>query len=87
MEEIRNDFHNLANCLNNISINAGIIVETVKLKDIDGMSEKETKEKLREALAALTKAVDSALKAGEIISKLRKKVYEALKIDTSKPVE
>lgn len=55
MEEIRNDFHNLANCLNNISINAGIIVETVKLKDIDGMGEEENKGEVKRGFSSINK--------------------------------
>lgn len=82
MDEIREGFHTLANHLNNISINAGIIVETIKMEDIDGMLEKEAKEEFKKALKALSQAVDSALQAGEIASTLKKRIYRELKIDT-----
>lgn len=75
MEEIREDFHELANKLNNISISAGTIVEMARLKNFDSMSKEEIKEELKKTLDALSSAVDSALKAGEIIPGLKKKIY------------
>ena len=87
MEEIRQDFHDLANKLNNISVGGGSVVEIAKLDDIDKMTPEEIKKQLKKALDTLSNAVNSALEAGEILSKLRKKVYKDLNIDTSKPIK
>lgn len=82
MEEIRAGFHDLANKLNAISIEAGSIVEIARLKDIDKMMPEEVKQEFKKAIDTLSNTIGHAIKAGEILTQLKKVVYKELHVDT-----
>ena len=84
MKELRQAFHAVLNQLNKITVQTGALIEQSKLED-SGF--KDDKEQLKKAMETLVTAEQAALKAGEIMADLKKKVYELLKIDTSKPIE
>lgn len=87
MKEIREAFHTILNQLNYISVKSGEITELAKLRDTNTMSEEETKEAYKKALDRLSLVQDYTLETGKAITELKKKVYQLLKIDPSKPIE
>lgn len=85
MKEIRTAFHDVLNQLNKISVKAGAVIDQSKMED--SLYKKDEKEIHKKALETLSFVEQTALEAGEAMKDLKKKVYDLLKIDTSKPLD
>lgn len=87
MKEIREGFHDALNKLNVISVKSGVITELAKLRNLDTLNEADAKKELKKAMETLLLVQDYAQETAELITNLKRKIYELLKIDTSKPIE
>ncbi len=79
MEELRKSFHDIANCLNRISVKSGIVLEIDSPESIDSMDAAKVKEEFKKVLEVLSSSEDSAIEAGKLLSELKKKVYASWK--------
>ena len=87
MNELRTIFHDVANDLNAICVAAGVAAEMAKSDNYEKITDtNELRKHLHEAVRVLEESVESAVKAAEKISALKKIVYKSLEIDTGKPL-
>ena len=76
MEKLRQDFHNVLNKLNKITIKSGLLVELSRGKDIDSMELEALRANYKKALEILAGAEKDALEAGRGIELIKKEIFK-----------
>ncbi|MCK5450638.1 MAG: hypothetical protein KAI70_02585 [Candidatus Omnitrophica bacterium] len=81
MCDIREGFHDLTNCLNQICVFTSTTAEIIKMKKAKTQSDSSELNKLiEEEIEALEDSNESAVEAANQIKKLKKEVYKRLDI-------
>lgn len=81
MEEFRDDFHDLINCINQVCVSTGVTADLIRMKV--KKAQEDPGELLRiidESVKILEDSNTYAAEAGMKVKKLKAKVYERLKI-------